>query len=332
MKPYALGIVGAGAIGSVHVECTASLAQARLAAICDPREELAAAVAAKTGARPYASYEDLAYEERLDGIILCTPPVTHPSIATFFLERGVDVLCEKPLAVSGAQARDMYACARRNGRLLQLASKFRYVGDVATARELVRDGTLGAIRHAEIAFISSVDMRDRWNADPSISGGGVVIDNGSHAADLCRYLFGPVTHVAAVGYSRTEGMTVEDSAYLYLGVGHGPGVTVDLSWSLDRKLPFYVRIFGEYGRLCIGWRETTLTRAPGGTTAVGSGYSKADAFTAVQRDFVEASIGRARARIDANDALASVDVVDAAYASMRDGGRAPVEAERSVAV
>jgi predicted dehydrogenase len=332
MKPYTLGLIGAGAIGAVHAQTAMHLEGAELVAVSDTSAATLAATVEKTGARGYADYRALAYEERLDGIVLCTPPVTHPEIATFFLERGVDVLCEKPLAINGAAARDMYACARRNGRLLMLASKFRYVADVAAARQLVREGTVGAIRHAEIAFISNVDMRSRWNSDPAQSGGGVVIDNGCHAADLCRFLFGPVTHVAAVGYTRGEAMPVEDSAYLYFGTQSDAGVTVDLSWNLDRKLPYYVRIFGEYGRICVGWQETTLTRGPSSqSTPIGTGYSKADAFLALQTNFVEASAGRARARIDAADALASVDVVDAAYASVRHGGRTAIEAE-SIAV
>ncbi len=333
MTPYSLGIVGAGAIGSVHVTAASSLDNVKLTAICDERSEAAQELARRFGARAYSQYQQLALEERLDGVILCTPPDTHPELAEFYLQRGVDVLCEKPLAISGVAARDMLACAQRNGRLLMLASKFRYVPDLAGARQLVREGTLGAIRHAEIIFVSNVDMRGRWNADPARSGGGVVIDNGSHAVDICRYLFGPVISVAAVGYKRCEELSVEDSAYLYLGTQSGTGVTVDLSWSLDRSFPYYVRIFGERGRLCVGWKETTLTRGAGGQPSViGTGYSKADAFALVGADFIAASRGHTRARIDAGDALASVDVVDAAYASIREGGRTAVEAVEGIAV
>lgn len=333
MKPYHLGIVGAGAIGSVHADVAARLGNAQLVAVCDGVEDVARSVATRNEARSYDDYRRLVFDERLDGVIICTPPNTHPELAQFFLERGVDVLCEKPLAISGSAAREMYASARRNGRLLMLASKFRYVADLASARQLLREGALGKIRHAEIAFISNVDMRTRWNADPERSGGGVLIDNGGHAADICRYLFGPVTNVAAVAYSRTDGMSVEDSAYLYLGTADGVGATVDLSWSLDRHLPYYVRVFGEHGRLCIGWRESTLARGPSGeSTAIGSGYNKADAFSAMQSNFVDVSSGRARARIDATDALASVDVIEAAYASVRGGGRTAVEALEGIAV
>ncbi len=333
MKPYTLGIVGVGAIGAVHVQAAMAAENVRLAAVCDERRDVADAVAARTGARVYERYQDLAYEERLDGVVICTPPVTHRELVEFYLERGVDVLCEKPLTIDGAAAREMYACARRNGCLLMLASKFRYVADLAAARQLLREGALGTIRHAEITFTSNVDMRSRWNSDPAVSGGGVVIDNGCHAADICRYLFGPVVSVAAVGYTRAEGLDVEDSAYVYLGTRTGSGVTVDLSWSLERHLPYYVRVFGEHGRLCIGWKESTLSRGPSGhATTIGTGYSKAAAFSALHRDFVETSSGRGRPRMDAADALAAVDVVDAAYASIRHGGRTAVEAAEGIAV
>ncbi len=333
MKPYALGIVGAGAIGAMHVQTALAAPNVSLVAVCDERPEVVEPLAARTGARGYLHHQELAYEERLDGVILCTPPVSHRELAEFYLERGVDVLCEKPLAMNGIAAREMYACARRNGRLLMLASKFRYVADLAAARQLLREGTLGIIRHAEITFTSNVDMRSRWNANPAMSGGGVVIDNGGHAADICRYLFGPVVSVAAVGYVRAEGLAVEDSAYLYLGTAIGSGVTVDLSWSLDRQLPHYVRVFGEHGRLCVGWKESTLSRGPSGhATTIGTGYSKTEAFSALHRDFIETSSGRSRPRIDAADALAGVDVVDAAYASIRHGGRTAVEAAEGIAV
>jgi predicted dehydrogenase len=322
---YSLGIVGIGAIGGVHLDTASALPEARVAGVCDARGDLAAAAAQRTGARAYADYRKLGDEERLDGVVVCTPPVTHPEIARFFLERGVDVLCEKPLAVDAQAADGMYRCARRHRRTLVLASKFRYVEGVVTARELLREGVLGSIRHAEIVFVSNVDMRSRWNSDPKHSGGGVVIDNGGHAADICRYLFGPVVSVAAVAYTRVAGLAVEDSAYLYLGTQHGTGVTVDISWSLDRRLPYYIRIYGERGRMCVGWNETTLALNPSiAVTQVAPGYSKAEAFCALQRDFIAASSGKGPGRIDADDGLASVEVIDAAYDAIREGGRRAV--------
>ncbi|HEY9085493.1 MAG TPA: Gfo/Idh/MocA family oxidoreductase [Candidatus Tyrphobacter sp.] len=331
-SPFNLGIVGVGAIGAVHVETAAALPEIRLTAVCDTRAGVAEEAARRTGARAYTRYQDLAYDERLDGVVICTPPSSHQMLTQFYLERGIDVLCEKPLATEGTAAREMYACAARNGRLLMLASKFRYVEGVMAARRLLHEGVLGSIRHAEIVFVSNVDMSSRWNADPLQSGGGVVIDNGTHAVDLCRYLFGPVNSVAAVAYARGKALPVEDSAYLYLGVANGIGVTVDISWSLDRKFEHYIRLYGEHARLFVGWQETTLSRGSREPTVIAPAYSRPQAFLALQRDFVLTATGRGRPRTDVSDALASVDVVDAAYASIREGGRTAVEAERAIAV
>ena len=328
MKPYSLGIIGTGAIGVVHAKTAATLSGVRLAAVCDVDIDRATALAYTMGARAYASNQHLAEVEQLDGVVICTPPVTHPHVAEFYLERGIDVLCEKPLAVDGIAARAMVSCAQRHGRLLMLASKFRYVDDVIAARRFLHDGTLGRIRHAEIVFASNVDMRSRWNADPTQSGGGVVIDNGTHAVDICRYLFGSVASVAAVAYTRKQKLAVEDSAYLYLVTENGTGVTVDITWSLEQGPPYFIRIFGDHGRLAIGWSESKLSRGPTGITSViGSGYAKHAAFAAVQRDFVESSQTRKHPHISIDDALASVDVIDVAYASIRNGGRVPVNAE-----
>jgi predicted dehydrogenase len=322
---YALGVIGAGAIGAVHIETAVALPEVQLAAVCDTRLETLQRVEQRTTARLYSDYRALAQSERLNGVVICTPPVTHAKIATYFLRNGIDVLCEKPLAIDVRAAREMYGCAKRTRRLLMLASKFRYVEGVVAARELLREGRLGTIRHAEIVFTSNIDMRSRWNSNPEQSGGGVVIDNGSHAADICRYLFGPVVSVTAVAYTRTPGLAVEDSAYLYLGTADGTGITVDISWSLDRRIPHYIRIYGEHGRVSVGWAETTLSLGPSITpTCIAPGYSKAEAFRALQRNFIAASSGLGEARIDADDGAASVEVVDAAYRAIRDGGRREV--------
>src|SRR5581483_6839691 len=195
---YRIAVIGAGGIGSTHIDVLTGNKDVQLVAICDSNREVAQKAAQRAGARAYTSVREMCFEEKLDGAILCTPPVTHHTIVEELLDRGVDILCEKPFATDGKLARAMVQRAQEAGRLIMLASKFRYVEDVRWARDVISSGQLGTILHAEIVFTSSLDMKGRWHVDRSISGGGVVIDNGSHAVDLCRYLFGPIESIMGV--------------------------------------------------------------------------------------------------------------------------------------
>src|SRR5581483_10535880 len=105
--------------------------------------EAAEALAERLGCPAFASHRAMSLACPLDAVVVCTPPVTHPEIALHFLRRRVHVLCEKPLSIDVRSARLMAFGARRSGALLAMASKFRYVGEVAEAQRLAASGAVG---------------------------------------------------------------------------------------------------------------------------------------------------------------------------------------------
>ena len=118
---------------------------------------------------------------------------------------------------------------------------------MVAAKTLVDEGRIGTLRLVENAFTSRVDMAHRWNSDPAVSGGGVIMDNGTHSVDLVRFVAGPISEVLAVESCRPEGLVVEDTVTLHLRTEDGVDATVDLSWSIDKSLPDFLRLFGTDG-------------------------------------------------------------------------------------
>jgi predicted dehydrogenase len=160
-------------------------------------------------------------------------------------------------------------------------------------------------------------MRGRWNAVPEISGGGVIIDNGTHAVDIARYLLGPIREVIAAETRRIQALAVEDTAQILFRTEAGATGTIDLSWSLDTGSPWYCTLDGTKGSVRLGWATAERRRPDGTWETIGSGYSKVGALAAQVTDFCRALRDGTPPLIGTYEANASVAVIDAAYTSMR---------------
>jgi predicted dehydrogenase len=311
------GLVGAGGIAQAYVKALGTCESAELVAVVDTRHDAARRLAAQADCESFDSCEALAERGLVDAVVVCTPPVTHPDVSLFFVERGVHVLCEKPLSINSASARAMLGAARSAGVRLTMASKFRYVEDVIRAKEIVSSGILGEIVLFENAFTSRVDMTERWNSNPSISGGGVLIDNGTHSVDLMRYFLGPLADVQVVEGKRNQGLDVEETVRIFVRSAAGVMGNIDLSWSINKELDNYISIYGSRGTIQVGWRESKYRQGGADWIVFGKGYDKVQAFRSQIENFARTIAGKETLLITAEDALASVEVIEAAYAALR---------------
>ena len=109
-------MVGAGAISQSYAQAFESCERAQLVAVADTRLEAAKALAQGFNCPSYESYQAMKEAEKFEAVIVCTPPTTHPEISTFFLSKGVNVLCEKPLAVDSVNAQKMLDVAQAERR------------------------------------------------------------------------------------------------------------------------------------------------------------------------------------------------------------------------
>ncbi len=319
MTPVTFALIGAGGIAQSYATAFEQHSDARLVAVVDVRLDAATALAARFDCASFASPEALlASDTAVDAVILCTPPDTHERITLLLVRRGIHVLCEKPFTFTGGSARTMARAAERAGALLTMGSKFRYVQDVIRAKELIASGLVGDVVLFENAFTARVDMTNRWNAVPAISGGGVLIDNGTHSVDIMRFFLGPLAEVHAVEGKNVQGLDVEDTARLFVKSRSGIMGSVDLSWSINKELDWYVTVYGSLGTIQIGWKLSRYKLSTGREwVTFGTGYDKVQAFRDQVANFARAIRGTEPLRITWEDAVASVEVVEAAYLSLR---------------
>jgi predicted dehydrogenase len=323
--PFRFGLVGAGAIAQAYAQAFAKSKQVELAAIADCRPEAAEKLAATAGCPAFPDAAAMTDAVELDAAIVCTPPATHRDVCCQLLEDGLHVLCEKPLAIDSASAREMIDAAEARGLEFTMASKFRYVADVTHAKSLIAEGLIGEVVLFENVFTGRVDMTHRWNSDPSVAGGGVLIDNGTHSVDITRYFLGALSEVQAMEGHRIQDLPVEDTAKMFVRSRAGVLASIDLSWSVSKEIPYFIAVYGSQGALLVGWRESKYRRmGDQDWTVFGAGYDKVAAFQRQLENFAAAVRGDEDLAVTPVDALASVQVIEAAYRSLARGSWEPI--------
>lgn len=310
MADLAVAMIGCGGIAEAYCDAMRDVPGAALVAVVDPDPAAAARLAARAGAPACADLSELG---RCDAALVLTPPNTHEALSLALLERGAHVLCEKPLAPTLAAADRMLDGAAAAGRQLMMGSKFRFTPDVQQARRLLDQGVCGDVVLYENVFCSHVDMTQRWNSRPEVSGGGVLVDNGCHSVDLARYLLGPLARVQAQFGRRVQDLPVEDTARMLFRSRSEALGSIDLSWSVHKQTDAYVRLIGTAGTIEIGWRRSRWKATDGAWQPFGAGYEKIAAFRAQLSNFFATCRGEARPVIDDTDARASVAVIECAY-------------------
>jgi predicted dehydrogenase len=238
-RRYRVGIVGASFGGTVHAPAFAAQGRFDVVAIASPTR--AAEVAkARNIPHAFATLDAMLDACELDVLSIASPPFDHRASVLAALDRGLNVLCEKPFALNVAEAEEMVAAAARAGTVTAIAHEFRYTPSRMALRELVANDHLGALRALEVlwygTYLRADSQRpDSWWFDRARGGGltGAVL---SHLVDQATWLVGRKP-VRATGYERTaiperhaDGATftsdVADGAFATIDYGGGTIATV----------------------------------------------------------------------------------------------------------
>jgi len=252
-KTLRIGLVGVGGAAQInHIPALKKIEDVELVALCDRDREKVGRVAQKFGV-PRASnrFDDLLEDDSIDAIDICTPNFLHAPMATAALEAGKHVLCERPLARSAEEARQMAKAARKAERVLMCAVQHRFRADAQLLRTFVDKGDLGEIFYAKAGWLR---LRTEWDSDEwrrqkRESGGGVVLDLGFQMIDLSLWVLGgPKVESVTASVHRQRKGEVEDSATAFFRLETGATLTLELTWGLLMEKDFaYLNLFGSGG-------------------------------------------------------------------------------------
>jgi len=229
--PVALraGIAGTGFVGRVHAR-SVRLAGADLAGVAASSADAAAAAATELGARrAFASAEELIGAPEIDVVHICTPNHLHLPLAEAALAAGKHVICEKPLARDGEEARRLVDAAAGSGVQAAVPFVYRYYPTVREARELVRAGRTGALRLLHGSYLQDWLLRrddTNWRVDAEVGGPSrAFADIGSHWCDLAEFVSGHrITRLAARLLTAVPERVSEPGRHAF-GAGDGGGDT-----------------------------------------------------------------------------------------------------------
>lgn len=271
-KKLKVAIIGAGGIANwAHLPGYSRIDNMELVAVCDIIEERAKEAAEKYNIPAvYTDYHDVLNIKDLDAVDICTPNYLHSIIACEALEKGINVFCEKPDAVSVEEAEKMKAAAEKSGKTLMVMRNNRYWLTSEFLKKYIDSGKMGEIYAARCGWQRrrGIPGRGGWFTTKEQSGGGPLIDLGVHMIDLSMWLMGNPKPVAVSGctfnkFADSEDISdskeskfgdrssdgtfdVEDLAMGFIRFENGACMQIEFSWASNiEQENFFVELRGE---------------------------------------------------------------------------------------
>ena len=280
MKKLHIGLVGFGFMGKTHLWSVRNLPffyktaelgfEAEVVAVCASGLERAQAVATEYGIpKAVATANEIIADPTIDVVDICSPNPCHFEVAKAALLTGKHVLCEKPLTVTAAEARELAELAKEHGVICGTVFNNRFLAPVMRARQFIDEGKLGRILSFDFSYKHNScidpDRRVGWKQTAEF-GGGTWYDLGPHVVDLCHYLCGELafvlgrSQIAFPTHLKADGTVWETNAdeafYLICGTREGAVGTITtskLTQGANDELTFSVN--GERGSLSFSLME-----------------------------------------------------------------------------
>ncbi len=246
-----LAVIGCGLIGRKRVLAARGLAEVLYA--CDLDAKRAADLAALVpGCQAVTDFNDVLRDPRVTAVIVATLNAALAPITFAAVQAGKHVLVEKPGALNAAQLKSIATVAEQRGLQVRIGYNHRYHPSLQKARALIDEGALGPLLflRGRYGHGGRVGYDKEWRADPALSGGGELIDQGVHLIDLASWFLGDFDRVEGHATTSFWDMKVDDNAFLSLRTSREQTAWLHVSCSEWKNL-FSFEIYGRDGKLAI---------------------------------------------------------------------------------
>ena len=345
MRPLRGALVGHGFIGERgHMPAYASAAREgipiEIVAVADIRRPcLQRALATSPSLHVYDDYRDLLLRETsLDFVDIATPPYLHAAIAHAAFDRGLHVLCEKPIATSADDASSMLAHAARAKRVFFPSHNYKHAPVIQTVRSILDDDLIGDPHLVTLQTFRTThargvdDFLPDWRRVKRYAGGGIATDHGAHTFYLAFDWLGSYPTSITAKMSMLDDSDTEDNLSCSMTFPTGLA-SAHLSWTAgDRKILY--TIHGAHGAVRVEDDDievAVMQKKKSGMVSWDRSHTSAPSdwmdashvgwFTSLFRDFVRAIGAGDYVGREARDAEKCVELIETAYASAQDGSR-----------
>lgn len=348
MKKLKVAVIGVGNISNCHIQAYKKLENAEIVAFCDINEKVLKSQGEKYGVTALFSSvsEMLDKMPDIQAVSVCTWNSAHAPCAIEALKRGVNVLLEKPMALSADEAKKIAEASEKSGAKLMIGFVRRYGNDCEIVKDFVKNGDLGEIYYAKATYLRRDGNPGGWFGDKSRSGGGPLIDLGVHVIDLVRYIMGNPKAVsvygatfaklgnrpdskAKKGYSSVsksdnDVCDVEDLASAMIRFDNGAVLSVETSFSLNiKKDEGEIQLFGTKGGIKLDPEFEMFTMTNGYPSNVSLAMPTALDFNGLFENeiahFVDCVLNGKPFRSPAEDGVELMKILDAVYRSAQTG-------------
>jgi myo-inositol 2-dehydrogenase / D-chiro-inositol 1-dehydrogenase len=310
-----LGFIGTGGVAQGHMKRLSELPEVEMVAYVDVMAARAEKAAADFGGKAYTDFRVMFDAQKLDGVVVCTPPFAHGDIELAACDLGVNLLIEKPVAISVAMAKPILAAIKASGIATVVAYKYRWDDHVIQARNMLADKSIGLV------------FGNFWGGTPGTpwwrvqgESGGQFIEQTTHIVDMARYLCGEVTTVQAFevrGLVQQENRDIADALTANLQFASGAVGTISNTSILEGWGQSSLRVMATQFSLQVAGNSLSWVGADGN----GESACQADGYTGEDRAFVKAIMGdRSEVYADYEEGVKSLAVSEAANLSAVRGG------------